>query len=257
MYTSKKFSTRSFDDISKDIEWAAKKWPKTEKVFLADGDALVLSTNKIIPILELIIEKFPNLKRITSYATPQNLLKKTPEELKAINQAGLKMLYYGVESGDDVILKKINKGASSDEILQGILKAHEAGFTISTTNLLGIAGKKYSEQHAVNTAKLLSKSNPKYVSFLMIMFPLGEERFIKAFGDDYEPLSQMDHIQELKTVLSHLNVKDDEVRANHASNYLPIKAHFPRDKDETLEMIDTILAKQDPSLLRPEFMRGL
>ncbi|MBU0506492.1 MAG: radical SAM protein [bacterium] len=257
MYTTKQFQPRNFDNIKKDIEQAQSEWPSPDKIFLADGDALVLSKNKLLPILELLHAKFPKVKQISSYATPQNVLKKSDQDLADIHAAGLNMLYYGVESGDNVILNKIQKGVDAQGVCDGIIKARGAGFKISTTNLLGIAGKKYTKQHALNTAKILSQANPEYISFLMIMFPLGDERFLNAFGNDYEALDQLELIQELRNTLANLEVKDSEIRANHASNYLPIKALFPKDKVATLAVIDDVLNNPDPSKLRPEFLRGL
>ncbi len=256
MYTSKSFRVRPFEEIAQEIRAAALSFPNTEKVFLADGDALVLSNKKLLPILALLYEKFPRLQRVTSYALPKNLLVKSIDELKELREAGLKMLYYGVETGDPLLLQKIQKGASSEQMIEGMLKAQEAGMLISTTNLLGVGGRKYSEQHVNNTAKLLSQVNPKYISFLTLMFPLGSERFIQAFGDDFEELNPMELLQELKWVVQHLEVKESEFRSNHASNYLPLKAKLPQEKERLIDTIEQAI--QFPaSYLRPEEWRGL
>jgi radical SAM superfamily enzyme YgiQ (UPF0313 family) len=257
MYTTKQFQPRPFDEIKSHIEQARIEWPNPDKIFLADGDALVLSKSKLLPILELLQVNFPKVKQISSYATPQNILKKSDDDLAQIHAAGLNMIYYGVESGDDVILEKIQKGVDAQGVCDGIIKARNAGFKVSTTNLLGIAGKIHTKQHAENTAKILSQANPEYISFLMIMFPLGDERFIKAFGNDYDPLNQIELVTELRNTLASLNVESSEIRANHASNYLPIKAHFPEDKKATLAIIDDVINNPDPSKMRPEFLRGL
>lgn len=257
MYTSKKFRSRPWEEIETEIRAAALTFPNVEKIFLADGDALALSNKRLLPILNLLTEKFPRLKRITSYALPKNLLVKSVEELKALREAGLTMIYYGVESGDPVLLQKVKKGATREEMIEGMTKAHEAGLVISTTNLLGLGGRKYSEQHALNTADLLSKVGPKYISFLTVMFPLGTQRFLEAFGGDYEEMNQRDLFGELKRVVENLQVNDVEFRSNHASNYLPIKAHLPEDRDEILQLIDTVIQNPKSSLIRPEFLRGL
>jgi radical SAM superfamily enzyme YgiQ (UPF0313 family) len=256
MYTSKSFRVRPFDEVAREIEVAALAFPQTEKVFLADGDALVLSNKKLLPILSLLYEKFPRLQRVTSYALPKNLLVKSLDELKELRAAGLKMLYYGVESGDPLILQKIQKGATVEQMIEGMLKAQAAGMVISTTNLLGVGGRKYSEQHALNTAKLLSQVSPKYISFLTLMFPLGQERFLKAFGDDFEELNPLEILQELKSVVAHLEVKDTEFRSNHASNYLPLKAKLPEEKENLLEGIAQAI-RLPGYYLRPEAWRGL
>lgn len=257
MYSTKKFSVRPPKDVEADIDKAAQLYPETEKIFLADGDALVLSNKKLLPIVNQLYKKFPNLKRVTSYALPKNLLVKSVEELKELREAGLTMIYYGIESGDPLILKKVDKGATPEDMIVGIKKAHDAGLIVSTTNLLGLGGKKYSEQHAKNTASLLSKTKPKYISFLTVMFPLGEKRFRDAFGADYEPLNQKEILEELEMVVSNLDVTDSEFRSNHASNYLPLKGHLPENKNELLKWIRHAIKNPDSGLLRPEFMRGL
>lgn len=257
MYTSKQFTVRPWSEVETEIRTAALSLPETEKVFLADGDTLVLSNKKLLPILELLREKFPQLKRITSYALPKNLLVKSVEELRELQAAGLTMIYYGIESGDPLVLQKIDKGATREEMIEGMAKAHEAGLVISTTNLLGVGGKKFSEQHALNTADLLSQTKPKFISFLTLMFPLGEERFRKAFGDDYEELNQVELFEELKLIVEKLNVDNSEFRSNHASNYLPIKAHLPDDKEEVLTLIDAAIRDPRGTHVRPEYLRGL
>ncbi|HLD44561.1 MAG TPA: radical SAM protein, partial [bacterium] len=228
-----------------------------QKIFLADGDALVLSNNKLLPILKELSHYFGQGIRISAYATPQNILYKSHDELCALKNAGLQMIYYGVESGDNLVLKKICKGASAEQIAEGILRAKKAGITVSTTNLLGIAGKQYSKQHTQSTAKLLSETSPEFISFLMVMFPLGENRFRTCFGNDYDPLSPLELIQELRETLSDLHVHNSQIRANHASNYLPIKARFPTDKLKTLQLIDEVLNNPDTHKIKPEFLRGL
>jgi radical SAM superfamily enzyme YgiQ (UPF0313 family) len=257
MYTSKKFSVRPWQEVEAEIRAAALTFPKTEKVFLADGDALVLSNKKLLPILNLLYELFPQLQRVTAYALPKNLLVKSVAELKELKQAGLTMIYYGVESGDPVVLDRVAKGATREEILEGMEKAHQAGLIVSTTNLLGLGGKKYTEQHAINTASLLSAANPKYISFLTVMFPLGEERLRKGFKGEYEPMDQMELMQELRLVVYHLDVKDSIFRTNHASNYLPIGGNLPEDRESILKTIDSVLENPASCLLRPEHMRGL
>jgi radical SAM superfamily enzyme YgiQ (UPF0313 family) len=256
MYTSKSFKVRSFEEVATEIRAAGFTFPQTEKIFLADGDALVLSNKKLLPILSLLREKFPRLKRVSSYALPKNLLVKSVDELRELREAGLTMLYYGVETGDPLLLQKIQKGATREEMIEGMAKAHEAGMEISTTNLLGVGGKKYSEQHARHTAQLLSETQPKYISFLTLMFPLGEERFRADFGGDFEELNPFELMAELKAIVQNLNVRDSEFRSNHASNYLPLKAHLPDEKETLLATIDAAL-QHPASYLRPETLRGL
>lgn len=257
MYASKQFSVRPWEEVEKEIRAAALAFPETEKVFLADGDALVLANVRLLPILNLLYELFPLLKRVTCYALPKNLLVKTVEELKELRESGLTMIYYGVESGDPIVLERIAKGATREEILEGMEKAHQAGLIISTTNLLGVGGKKFTEQHALNTASLLSAGNPKYISFLTVMFPLGEERLRKGFEGEYEPMDQQELMQELRLVVENLDVKDSIFRTNHASNYLPIGGNLPEDRESILKTINSVLENPASPLLRPEHLRGL
>ena len=257
MYTSKQFRPRPAEAVEKEIREAAKSFSGVEKVFLADGDALVLSNKRLLPILELLYNSFPHLRQVTSYAMPANLLNKSIEDLRELREAGLNMVYYGVESGDPIVLAKIQKGATPEEILAGMDKAHEAGFIVSTTNLLGVGGRKYTEQHARHTADLLSRANPRYISFLTVMCPLGEDRFRHAFGDDYEELNKVEILQELHVIVENLSVRNSVFRSNHASNYLPLRGDLPGDKEKLLAMIDAAIRNPELPNIRPEFMRGL
>lgn len=242
--------------MTAEIELVAKKLPHIEKIFLADGDALVLPKGFLIRLLEKLYASFSSLKRVSSYALPKNLLVKSIEDLKDIRQAGLSLLYYGVESGSDFILKKIQKGANRDQMILGIHKAHEAGFSISTTNLLGVGGEKYSQEHALATASLLNVLQVQYISFLSLMFPMGKERFLTAFGETFTELNSTSLLRELKLILEHLDLKNTVFRSNHASNYLALKGNLPDDKDLLLNQVNRAL--QSPkAFLRPEFMRGL
>lgn len=256
MYRTKTFSIRAFDDIQRDVEEAARRVPHATRVFLADGDALVIPTKRLLPILELLQEKFPHLERITSYAMPRNLLKKSTAELRQLRDAGLNMLYYGVETGDPLLLERITKGATREDMIEGCAKAKEADMMLSTTCILGLGGKKYSQQHIEGTASLLSAIEPEFASALTLtVVPEVASEFYEKYGEPFEELSVEQVLEETALLIRGMDVTSTEFRSNHASNHLPLKGVLNRDREALLAMLHR--GKEDPSLWRPEWMRGL
>ena len=255
MYKTKKFQIRPVKEVLADLEWCAQRIRGVRRIFLADGDALVVPTADLLKIINACFELFPGLERVSSYANPGNLLEKSEEELRQIRQAGLSLIYYGVESGDDEILKKVKKQASTKDMIIGCEKAHRAGMTISVTVILGLAGKKGSEKHARLTARLLNQINPRYISALTLMLEPFEKAYARAMGEDFQFLDKSDFLRELRWLIEELEVKDSIFRSNHASNYLPLKGTLPQDKEKLLEMIDYAL--KHPEILRPEEWRAL
>ena len=173
MYRRKDYSERSWDEVKGEIDMMSKMLPDTTKIFLADGDALNLDTEYMIKIVKYIYEKFPNLERVSCYAMPMNLLKKTPEELDSMKKAGLDMLYLGIETGSDILLKKVTKGATAKTIIKSCKKAKDAGFTLSCMVILGIGGSNYSSENARETAKVISEVKPDYVGALTLYLENG------------------------------------------------------------------------------------
>ncbi len=262
MYVGKKFRVRPWKELSVDIDFAARKYPHTRKVFLADGDPLSVGAPRLVQLTEKLYKKLPKLERISTYATPQNLLRKKPEQLKRIRQAGLELLYLGVESGDPEVLERNNKGATPDEIAAAADKAHAAGFRLSCTVLLGLAGKKGSQRHAQQTAKLLSRVDPAYASALSIMIPEADEHRdyeLRTVSEDtpWREMQPLELVAELRELVAGLDCTDTTFRSNHASNYLPIGGHLPDEKDTMLALIDKVIGTAREDLLRPEWMRGL
>jgi len=257
MYKGKRFRIRRVDEVKRDIDLAAREWPTARRVFLADGDALVIRTSHMLEILEHLYKSLPRLERVTSYANPHNLIAKSTEELASIRDAGLTMLYYGVESGDPRVLKKVKKKGDPQTMVEGVAKAHQAGFDISVTVLLGLAGKKGSERHARLTAELLNRLQPEYTSALTLMLGPLEDHFAKAMGEDFEWLDKWETLCELRTMIANLELERSVFRTNHASNWLPLKGTLNRDKKRMLSIIDRALDSRDPGLLRPDEFRGL
>ncbi len=257
MYSSKRFSIRKEEDIFEDIRQTANTCPDTKKIFLADGDALVLPAEKLLKILGEINRAFPDINRVSSYALPSNIIKKSPRQLKALNDAGLKLIYLGIESGSDELLKKAGKNETQASTIEGLLKAKDAGFKSSVMILNGLGGLKYSNIHAVNSAEILNAVQPEFASTLVVSFPSGEDRFRKSFGNDYMPLNQKQLFEEQKTLITHLELKSTVFRSDHASNYLSLKGNLNRDKEKLLSQIQNAIDHPDTAGLREEWQRGL
>ena len=256
MYRSKEYSERPWDDVKMEIDMAAKHEPETKRIFLADGDALNLSTDYMVQIVKYLYEKFPNLERVSCYAMPMNLLKKTPEELKKMYDVGLKMLYLGIETGSDIVLKKVTKGATSQTIIRACRKAIDVGYTLSCMVILGLGGKTYTKEHIKGTAEVLSAVSPHYAAALTLIIEPGvKEEFMKKFNEPFIPITDSEALDELQELVSKIESKNEIIfRANHGSNAYTIKGIFPQDKDSMLEKISWM--KEHPEVCRPEGLRG-
>jgi len=256
MYRSKEYSERSWDEVKLEIDMMAKQLPDTARIFLADGDALNLSTDYMIKIVKYLYEKFSNLERVSCYAMPMNVLKKTPEELKQMFDAGLKMFYLGIESGSDIVLKKVTKGALGQTIIKSVKKAKEAGYTMSCMIILGLGGKKYSKEHIKGTAEVINASTPHYLGALTLYLENGiKNEFLTKYNGEFVALSDDEALNELEELINQIDVKDEIIfRTNHGSNAYTIKGTFPQDKDAMLEKISWM--KNHPEAIRPKGLRG-
>ena len=256
MYRSKEYSERSWEEVKGEIDLMAKSLPDTTRIFLADGDALNLSTDYMIQIVEYIYQKFPNLERVSCYAMPMNLLKKTPEELNMMNKAGLDRLYLGIETGNDIILKKVTKGATQKTMIKACNKAKDAGYSLSCMVILGLGGSKYTKENAVDTAKVINAVQPDYVGALTLYLENGiKNEFLTKFEGEFERLTDSQAIDELEQLISEIDVSDEIVfRANHGSNAYNVGGTFPQDKQEMLEKITWM--KNHPEVVRPQGLRG-
>ena len=256
MYRSKEYSERTWDEVKGEIDMMAKIMPDTQRVFLADGDAINLSTEYMVKILKYIREKFPSIERISCYAMPMNLLKKTPEDLQELYDAGLNMLYLGIESGSDIVLRKVTKGATSKTIIKACNKAKDVGFKLSCMVILGLGGKKYSKENAIETGKVISASKPDFVGALTLYLENGiKDEFITKWGGEFVKIDDNESLEELELLVSNINTENQIVfRANHGSNAYNIAGTFPQDKDEMLEKIGWL--NKHPENVRPEGLRG-
>ena len=259
MYTQeqKKFRARKEDEITADILQASKSVMPYEKVFLADGDAMVLPMRRLVSILEQIKQHMPWVKRVSSYCLPRNLKKKSVDDLKQLKELGLDILYVGCESGDDEVLEKVSKGETYESQKEALVKIKEAGLRASVMILNGLGGTAMSEQHALNSAKLMNECQPEYLSTLVVSFPLGEDRLQHGFDNEWKMLDQTGLFLELKYFLSQLELTNTIYRSDHASNYLPLKGSLGADKEKLLSQLDMALYQPDKVRLREEWQRGL
>ena len=256
MYRSKEYSERSWEEVKGEIDLMAKQVPDTTRIFLADGDALNLSTDYMIKIVEYLYKNFPELERVSCYAMPMNILKKTPDELKRMNAAGLNMLYLGIETGSDIILKKITKGATSATIIRACRKAIETGFTLSCIMILGLGGRNYSKEHIKETARVVNESSPHYLGTLTLILETGvKEEFLTKFDEPFHEINDDEALTELHDLVEQINVKEEMVfRANHGSNAYNIAGTFPDEKEIMLRKISWY--KDHPEQIRPQGFRA-
>jgi radical SAM superfamily enzyme YgiQ (UPF0313 family) len=254
-YLNKPFKIKPIEEIEADLAQGAQWYPYTNKVFLCDGDALVLSNEKLIPILKKINKAFPKLSRISSYANAQNILNKKPEELAELVKYKLKVIFLGLESGSNEILKRMNKTATSWEMVEAVVKAKEAGIKSHVIVLLGLGEKAASKTHALETARVLNLMNPKYISVLSLMLVPGTPLYADYIAEKFIELSSLELLQETSWLIEPLTVEGSIFRCNHASNYLPLEGRLPQDKQNLLNLLREAL--EGKVSLKPELFRGL
>lgn len=258
MYKDKKYRVRSLEEIKTDIRMAKLYYGDLDKVFLADGDAIAMETNELLEILEMLYKSFPSLKHVGVYASPDVVLKKDMSELTALKAAGLTIAYLGVETGDEELLKDIRKGVTYEEMVEAGLRLRRAGIQLSVTVLLGLAGRTPKAlEHAKNTAKILNDMNPEYIGALTLMVVPRTELYRRMQRGEFELPGPFEILDEMRIMIENLEVEGSEFRSNHASNYLPIKGRLPDDKQKILDLINDIIAKNDRSYLRPDYLRAL
>jgi len=256
MYRAKKFRVRELADTLEDIRQAGVELgEQVDKVFVADGDALILGKDHWSAILKAAYSTFPNLKRVSAYATAMNLLEKSPSELSELRRLGLKQLYIGPESGDDVTLKRIAKGASFDDHVRAAHRAREADMKTSVIFLLGAGGTERSTEHAVASARLASAMDPRFVSLLTLTVIPGTplDRLQSKGRFNMPTVEQL--LREIRSFVEEATPGDAIFRTNHASNYLPLAGRLPRDRSRILATLDEAISGRIP--LRPEWVRGL
>ncbi|MBN2039352.1 MAG: radical SAM protein [Spirochaetes bacterium] len=257
-FKDKKFYIKDMKTIYADIEEAKQYRGSFDKVFLADGDSLILPTEVLLDIIGRIRKNLPEVKRIGTYANTKAILKKTPEELIQLREAGLGIIYQGIETGNKEVLRRIKKGAFPHKQLETAEKIKAAGMLLSQTVLLGIGGVELSKEHAIDTGKHLSDMSPDFASALTVMIVPGTELHKQMLEGKFELPDKFGLLTELKLMLENMNVKRNcFFTSNHASNYLPIRAQLPEERDKVVAMINEVITTGDERILRPEHMRAL
>jgi radical SAM superfamily enzyme YgiQ (UPF0313 family) len=255
-YKGQKFRVKDMATIKRDIDEASRY--RFDRVFLADGDVLILPTETILDIISYIRKKNKHIERIGVYANTKAILKKSVEELKELRTAGIGILYQGIETGNKEILRKIKKGAFPHRMKEAAAKVKESGILLSQTVLLGIGGVEMSRQHAEDTGKLLGEMSPDYASALTVMLLPNTELYQDFQTGKFRLPDKFGLLEELKIIVENMNVKNQCLfTSNHASNYLPLRAVLPDQKEEILELLDRVLKLRDEKLLKPEYMRAL
>lgn len=257
-YKGTRFSIRNTDDVKKDIDRAAKhSGARIKRVFLENGDALVCRQSMLIDVLDHLNARFAGLERTATYASPQNLLQKSVPELMALRELGLRMIYLGVETGDDELLQKVDKGVSRDQMVEAGRKVKEAGIVLSVTILLGLAGREGSSRHALETARILTEIDPDYCGALTLMIEPPAPIYDQWRRGEFVPLQPFEYLEELRQIIAHSRFTDCFFTSNHASNYLPLRLRLPEQKDEGLRLLNKVLTSRDAGYLRPEHFRAL
>ena len=254
-FRGKRFNIKKDDVIFEDIEFAAKHMKHQNKLFICDGDALIIPQKRLVKILKQIQNRLPWVRQVSLYANTKSIKMKSEEELEELHRLGVKLAYMGLESGDDVTLKAINKGADSKRMIEMGKKIRQSGIKLSITVLIGLAGRKRSKVHANETGRVLSAIDPEFVGALSLMLIPGTELHDEYKNGGFELLTPIEMLEELGTMISATNLSSGLFHANHASNYLPIRAKLPEEKEKTLKLI--FKALEGKVELKPEFMRAL
>ena len=255
MYKEKRFALRPLEEVLEDFHIARRTYRHVDKVFLADGDALVRKASELYTILDTIRELFPECERVTSYASPASIRIRTDEELQTLRAKGLTMVYMGLESGCDEVLKLMRKGHMSAEIIEMGQKVRRNGIALSVTAITGLGGPELLEQHAIETAKAFNAMNPEYIGMLTLMVEPGTPLYDWVRDGDFRLLTQPQVLRETRLLVENLDSPGSVFRMNHASNYLDLRGTLNQDRDALLAKIHQ--AEQDLSCLRPESWRGL
>jgi radical SAM superfamily enzyme YgiQ (UPF0313 family) len=254
-YKKKKFRIKSYDEILEDI-LEASRWRTAEKVFLCDGDALIIPQERLGQILHSIRNHVKGVKRVGTYANAKSILRKTIDELVELRELGLGIVYLGIETGNDELLRKIRKGVTAAQMIEAGRRIKEAGIGLSVTVILGLGGSEKNTEHATDTAGILTDIDPEYASALTLMIMPGTPLYSEYESGNFTLPDNFDLLRELASIIEKSDFSGCYFTSNHASNYLPIKARLPSEKEKTVTTIYNTIKKNDVKSLRPEYMRG-
>ncbi len=255
MYKKKNFRIRPVEEVIEDLHMARNLYKKVEKIFLADGDALIIPMEKLRVILKAIREIFPECERVGVYGSPKSILIKSIEDLKELRDLGIGIVYLGIESGSDKILKEVDKGVTSQEIIVAGKKVKECGIKLSVTLISGLGGRENIEEHGLESALVISQINPDYLGFLTLMIESDTKLYDKVQSGEFKLLNPQEVMEEMKIFIENVNVENTVFRSNHASNYVSLKGTLPLDKEKILNTINNAL--NDSNSYKSEFLRGL
>ncbi|MFW9768735.1 MAG: radical SAM protein [Candidatus Thorarchaeota archaeon] len=257
-YKRKTYRVRGAKEIQADLVSLPEHYKKmTRRVFLADGNALAMSSEELLEVLKVLHTELPSLERVGVYSYARDVRDKSVEDLKALYYAGLGIVYLGLETGDDELLRWARKGVDSTENIAACRKIRDGGIPLSLTIILGLGGLENSEKHAKATAQVLNEIDPEYVGALTLMTPPGTKIHELIKSGEFEPMDPMDILRELRILVENLELSNCVFRTNHASNYLPIRGTLNRDKDALLQILNNTISTDDKSQLRPGYLRGL
>jgi radical SAM superfamily enzyme YgiQ (UPF0313 family) len=257
-YKTKKYRVRGAALIQSDLDSLPASYKeRVSRVFLADGNSLVMSTSEILDTLKVLNKELPALERVGVYGYAKDVRGKSANDLKSLNEAGLGIIYLGLESGDDDLLRWVRKGVDSAENITACKKIRDAGIPLSLTIILGMGGLENSENHAKTTAEVLNIIDPEYLGALTLMTPPGTYIHDLVESKEFVPMQPMAILKELKILVEHLELSNCILRTNHASNYLPIRGVLNADKEAILGLLNETIDNADISSLRPGYMRGL
>jgi radical SAM superfamily enzyme YgiQ (UPF0313 family) len=257
MYQDKPFRVRPIAELRAEIAWARDNLGSVRKVFLADGDALVAKAAFLEELLRELAGAFPELRRVSIYASPQALAVRSVEEMRSLREAGLTLYYLGIESGSDVVLDELQKGVDGQEMIRVALKAQAAGVKLSTMILLGAGSRRHSQEHALESARVVNAVNPRFLSTLVMTPVEGTPLFDSARAGEWEELTPVELAAELRTFLAELSVHGTVFRSNHASNYLTLAGTLAKDQARLVASLDRVLADPSAASFRPRWLRGL
>ncbi|MCD1147680.1 B12-binding domain-containing radical SAM protein [Peptoniphilus sp. KCTC 25270] len=239
MYKDEHFFARPLGEIVEDLQMAHQAYgDRLDKIFIADGDSLLMPTEDLLTILKTANQLFPNLKRLSSYATTKSILSKTPEEWKLLRENNLKMIYLGIESGSGTILENIQKGVTPEEIIESGKRVREAGIELSVTFINGLGSHALSDEHAIESARVINAIEPEYIGLLTLLLEPAAPMYKDVAEGRFELLDSHEVLKEIRKMVEHIDVKHGVFRANHASNFVPLKGTFPQDKEKILATID-------------------
>lgn len=253
MYKEDVFHLRDLEELKVEVKEYLEERPFYKRVFIADGDALCLSNDKLVDLCDFFAKNMEDLERITAYATAKDILRKSDDELRELREHGIEMVYVGYESGSDEILKDVNKNSTAEEYILATKKAKAAGIKVSATIIAGLGGMDKMELNAVETAKVVTKAKPDYISYLTLdLFP-DTPLYEKYKSGEFNRLNPLDILQEIKIFLEHVDSEGTVFRSNHASNYIALAGNLNEDRERMIEEIDEALREEN---YKPEYLRG-